>query len=360
MVNETWKPVLLPPIMEHTYEVSSNGEVVYTPTGGVLNNIYHSTNGHDFVTLMIDPVYFKEIPGVNKMRMMKVRLDWLIAMTFSIIPPNSYENAKLRHRDGDRDNHQVDNIEWVDSIEEWRCVNYSNIVDKYAVSDNGIVKELLSGKIINRDIDDEGDVVVSLLTTDGTYKLFKVHNIETHAFYGKREKNEIVNHINGLKYNCHLSNLEYIDYGENVKNGIKEGELPTDTKVKQRPDVDTMDMIRDLLFKHNGCVRFVMKDIDADEYPEIDRRVVHSVRDCETGYYSQSNKYSAEELKKLNAMRINRPKTEITPEIENSTIGLLVKYNGDVKAVCNDPMCKVSQTKVYQIKNKIKGSNRYI
>ena len=355
MLTEEWRPVVLPPFMSHTYEVSSYGEVRYKPTGGLLTNIYHSTNGYDYVTLMIDPSYANEIPGTNKLKMMKVILDWLIAMVFSIIPPTAYQNATIRHRDGDKSNHHADNIEWVDNDVDWKCVNYSNIVDKYAVSNTGVIKETLSGKVIERSVDVDDDVIVPLLTTTGDYKIFKVHNIVAHTYYGRREPNEIVNHINGVKNNCSIYNLEYIDYGENIRNGINEGLLPTNTKVKPKLDVETVDMVREKLFKHDGCVRLVMKEIDHDEYPMLTGRKIKAIRDGDG--YPDSNKYSKEELERLSKMRTNKPRVDITPDIENIVVGLLVKHNGDVKAVCADPGCKVSQSKVYQIKNSLNDKN---
>ena len=229
---------------------------------------------------------------------------------------------------------------------------YDIVGNMYAVSSNGDVRKLMSTKILDTGIDNEGDVVVLLDICNGGRKGFKVHNLVAHAFYGKRNRNEIVNHVNGVKRNCRIDNLEYIDYTENINNGIADGSLDPNTGKKQKIDVDTMDMVRELLFKHGGSVRLTLKDIDKDEYPLLDRRLVDRIRNGGDGMYGKSNKYSDEELKTLSKMRISKPRIEITDEVESTIVGLLFKHGGDVKAVCEDPTCKASSSIVYQIKNK--------
>lgn len=110
--------------------------------------------------------------------------------------------------------------------EEWRPVK-SN--EDYAVSNFGRVKSL--GRIVTR-----GDGVrltirerVLRLGHSRGYQMAVVgkarlvHILVAEAFIGPRPEGLEINHIDGIKHNNHVSNLEYVTASENAKHAIRTG-----------------------------------------------------------------------------------------------------------------------------------------
>ena len=111
-------------------------------------------------------------------------------------------------------------------FEIWRpIVGYEGI---YAISDLGRVRRELKGKrtfigkIIKQSQDRQGYLRVGL-TKNKICKTIKIHKIVASAFLGICPKGITVNHKDGIKANCRLSNLEYITYRENNLHAFKFG-----------------------------------------------------------------------------------------------------------------------------------------
>jgi len=96
----------------------------------------------------------------------------------------------------------------------------------YRVSNLGRVKSLKWGKErVLKPKEDRGGYVYVGLYKEGVEKKFSVHRLVMLAFVG--ESGLQVNHINGLKTDNQLENLEYCTGSENMihafKNGLKKG-----------------------------------------------------------------------------------------------------------------------------------------
>lgn len=110
--------------------------------------------------------------------------------------------------------------------EEWRL---SLDAPDYEVSSMGRVRRATPrmgthvGKIIKHRIERNGYCVV-LLTVDGKPKNLRVHRLVVTAFSGPPINSEMqVNHINGIKTDNRLCNLEWCSRSENAKHALMIG-----------------------------------------------------------------------------------------------------------------------------------------
>ena len=58
---------------------------------------------------------------------------------------------------------------------------------------------------------------------NGIQKFYSIASIVAKMFIGKRPKNYEINHIDGVKTNNHVSNLEYVTASENVRHAVRNG-----------------------------------------------------------------------------------------------------------------------------------------
>lgn len=97
--------------------------------------------------------------------------------------------------------------------------------DKYAVSDAGNVKNLISGKIIAQYSNGVGYKKVHLWRDGlGDTKVY-VHRLVAHAFLQYRGANMEVNHKDGNPANNSADNLEWVTSSENTKHAVYRGSL---------------------------------------------------------------------------------------------------------------------------------------
>lgn len=61
------------------------------------------------------------------------------------------------------------------------------------------------------------------LCKDSVAKAFKIHRLVMLAFIGPRPSGLTINHINGVKTDNRLENLEYITVGDNCRHAVRLG-----------------------------------------------------------------------------------------------------------------------------------------
>src|SRR4051794_16099918 len=104
------------------------------------------------------------------------------------------------------------------TAEEWRSVPG---LPAYAVSSEGRIKRITPqrgsriGRILNGCINEDGYRNFSL-RTDGGSRTIRLHCVVAEAFLGPRPAGTEVNHIDGNKLNCAVSNLEYLTHADNM------------------------------------------------------------------------------------------------------------------------------------------------
>lgn len=331
------------PIYLHTYSISSEGEIMYDNTGAPITKIHHSTNGYDYVPLMVEPRLRAIDPINHPNAVMLFRIDLIIAHTFMRLPEALfYTHVALEHINGDTHDCRTENMRWIEYKPIWKPVMNPD-VHRYEVNDQGLIRNAETHEIIKPEIvDNIPYVTLRLLRHDSNgvnVKKFRVDSIVANAFFGERPKNMMLHHINEISLCCRVDALEYIpmeDYRECKCTRIIRHVTPED-----------MDTIRDLLIKHNGSIKEVYDALDKDVYPHITYGVINGIK-SKVPSYLKSVKYSAEDIKQMEFKSL-RP--VVTVETSDTVRLLLMKYKGDVKLVTEDPKCTTSLTTVRKIKD---------
>lgn len=87
-------------------------------------------------------------------------------------------------------------------------------------------KRLYKGSIKNTRLNDKGYYRCNL-KKDGKRYDFTIHRLVAIAFLDKDENKEIINHINGIKSDNRIENLEWCTTSENVIHAVKERLIKT-------------------------------------------------------------------------------------------------------------------------------------
>jgi len=87
-------------------------------------------------------------------------------------------------------------------------------------------KRLYKGSIKNTRLNDKGYYRCNL-KKDGKRYDFTIHRLVAIAFLDKAENKEIINHINGIKSDNRIENLEWCTASENVIHAVKERLIKT-------------------------------------------------------------------------------------------------------------------------------------
>lgn len=126
---------------------------------------------------------------------------------------------------------------YIDIGEEWRPVYIDNAITTYSVSSYGRVMNTDTNKILAPRSHTSGYKQVSLYVDSKEYR-FYIHRLVLMTFYPVEGYDELqVNHIDGVKDNNHLSNLEWCTNSENQihahRTGLKQ-DLYGDKKGKAK------------------------------------------------------------------------------------------------------------------------------
>jgi hypothetical protein len=128
--------------------------------------------------------------------------------------------------------------------------------EDYQVDTNGNVWSFKSGvKTAKKPSLRPNGYLSIMLFNNGKYKGYLVHRLIMLTFCG--ESNLQVNHIDGIKTNNNLTNLEYCTASENIRHAFKtglnksKGEGNTNSKLTEK---DVICIKKELLFNYHGLI----------------------------------------------------------------------------------------------------------
>ena len=150
---------------------------------------------------------------------------------------------------------------------------WKKLGDNYIISDEGIIKNIATDRIINPWLNNNGYRYVTL-NLEGTRKNYRVHRLVAEKFIPNPNNLPQVNHKDGNKQNNEIDNLEWCDSSYNVQHAIKQGLIPLGVNNKRsklsQEDVDYIKqhyIKRDKEFSCAGLGRRV----------NVDKKVIYNV-----------------------------------------------------------------------------------
>lgn len=177
--------------------------------------------------------------------------------------PNPDNKPFVHHKDHDRFNNCVDNLEWVtikeNNSNKNKCKSQSTVVlnfdysnekwkqyedSQFYISNMGRVKNILTNNILKGNIRDNGYLRVGLRFSKEKLLNFNVHNLVWLVWIGPQKG--VINHINGNKLDNRLENLEDISQSENLLKAVY------DTKTKSSMMVGCYDEEGNLIKIYNS------------------------------------------------------------------------------------------------------------
>lgn len=100
-------------------------------------------------------------------------------------------------------------------------VGFSN----YEISSDGSIFDLKRSKFMAQTPNSEGYLKVTLRNDLGVRKTFSVHRLLAQLFIANPENLKEVNHLDGVKSNNSLSNLEWVNHSQNLQHAWDMGLL---------------------------------------------------------------------------------------------------------------------------------------
>jgi hypothetical protein len=92
----------------------------------------------------------------------------------------------------------------------------------YEILEIGVVRNIKTGRIIEGSAGSKGYIIVKLYN-NGKAKTVKMHRLVAEAFIPNLDNKPQVNHIDGVKSNNSVDNLEWVTNGENGKHAYDNG-----------------------------------------------------------------------------------------------------------------------------------------
>ena len=298
----TWKQVNHPDILPG-YLVSPEGYIKANDVDDkdcTKEPTYHSTNGYDFMLLYNKDKQLQLFP-----------IDDIIALTYIPIPKElKHKPIKVLHINGDTRDISLDNLQWIEDVEEWRECTYPNVKPgMYEVSSWGRIRHIIKDRMYNNKvINSRGYITKNLLCIDNLYHAFVMHRIACWEFCNKlnEEYNE-VNHIDGDKIHNIPKNLEWVNHDINVKHAIKlnmtDHPRGDDCPVSKLNE-DIVKIICKEFINNWGNAHNVYKTLLLQGY-DITLKEIQHIKHKECWSWLSDEFWSKEDLLKLHIEKIN-------------------------------------------------------
>ena len=268
-----WREVTHPDIFPG-YLVSPEGYIKSKGTSdkyAITKPSYRSTNGYDFVLLNNKDGNLQLFP-----------IDEIVAIAYVHISSSlKGKNVKVFHINGDTRDITLENLEWVEDVEEWRVCTYPGVKpDMYEVSSWGRVRNKKTSVIING-CNTRGYLSISIMISDKLSKLFLKHRLIAWEFLERSERfmDLHINHIDGCGLNNNPKNIEIVTAKQNAYHATFTGLTPhlkgeecTMTSLTN----DIVEKICSIIVSHKGVIKDIMTNLH-DENIDISISVLNNI-----------------------------------------------------------------------------------
>lgn len=301
-----WYDVHHPNIKENTISVSKDGKI--RDNYGEHNPLYLSSNGY----------LYEQIKDPND-NLVLFPFDVIMAFTFLPIP-STFLGTKVtvNHKNDILADCNIDNLEWVEDVEEWKMITYPNVkTGSYQISNHGRINSLIGNqpRIMKTEIDEYERI--QLITINGEKKHFSVHRLVAFEFLPGYGPDKQVNHINSNKSDNHVRNLEWVTSSMNRLHAYYTNMSDED----QMSENDVMLICKALNY-NNGGIMAAFNDV---------KNMVHGVT------YSMISLIKYGIIKKdisskyLTTAGRHKQIRQTDPDVILVAAQCLKKHNGDVK-----------------------------
>jgi len=160
----------------------------------------------------------------------------------------------------------------------YQVSNYGNVKSLERIKrGKGNAKIKLNEKLLVQRLDYCGYLVVHLCK-EGKVKTFKVHRLVAQAFISNPFNKETVNHIDELKTNNNVENLEWMTFLENIRYGkLRSKKI---SKAKSRP-----------ILQFDVNENYVKRYCSATEASEINKIPLSNIVECAGGKHKHAGGY---------------------------------------------------------------------
>jgi NUMOD4 motif/HNH endonuclease len=141
----------------------------------------------------------------------------------------------INHKNGILTDNRAENLEWVDPIqnlidkdpdEEW--VDVTDYEGQYMISNKGNLYSVIRNKFLDGQVNKAGYKRIGIRDFSGKRNYLSIHRLVGFAFIPLVEGKNEINHIDGIKTNNTVENLEWVTGSENCKHAFDTGlRLPT-------------------------------------------------------------------------------------------------------------------------------------
>jgi len=123
-------------------------------------------------------------------------------------------------------------------MSEWTEIkNYPN----YVITDDGMVKSKITNKVLTGGLNESGYVCYTLKNKNGK-RIERAHRLVADTFIENPNNEKIVNHINGIKTDNRVENLEWCSLLHNIQHAYEHELMPHKTNYKKLTDEDIKEI----------------------------------------------------------------------------------------------------------------------
>lgn len=334
-----WREINYPQIAPG-YVVSPDGYIKAQSIddSSMFTTNYHSTNGYDYVSLYNINGHIQLFP-----------IDDIIALTYIPIPKELKEKLlKVIHINNDTRDISLNNLKWIEDVEEWRICTYPDIKpNTYEVSSWGRIRNIKTNEYIKL-IPHQEYIDVRLLTNDGL-KSIRHHRIIGWEFVLLRDLDKVINHINGIKSNNNPKNLEWVTSAENTRHAYYVGlkhKLYKSNNPNAKITLSDATTIFDELIKNNGNIKQTY-ELLKNSIPQLTYVIVLDIKNGNSSWLTD----------------VDNPFTKRKFVSDNTIIDIansLLMHQGHIPSVYNElknRYPKLTKSYISKIKNKYRHSD---